>query len=310
MSALVDLVWSEPHYKNHLLPIFQALPPEHRGVVLPRSESPRPGNIGLAAGWKDVEQYLRGWNSYFYVEHGAGQTYSDALHRPEYSANGGARFHGCYGFICPRQEVADRWTSAPSIAVGCPKLDAYVDKPAVDPYNVCIAFHWDGQISPEARSAFPFYGPWLPAIVEHLQAEGMTVFGHGHPRWEGYIDGPMGHAGMTVLKTEEEVFDQCGSLIMDNSSLQFEFAALGRPVAVLNAPWYRRDVHHGLRFWDRVPGRQIDDPQSLLDLSWPLLFPEPELFIDMGTVYAHRDGSSSRRAAAFIVQRLQEMGLA
>jgi CDP-glycerol glycerophosphotransferase (TagB/SpsB family) len=51
--------------------------------------------------------------------------------------------------------------------------------------------------------------------------------------------------------------------VCDTSSTIYEFASLDRPVIVLNSPLYRKDIKHGLRFWDNIPGIMIDNPWEL-----------------------------------------------
>lgn len=313
----VDVVASMPHYRAHLLPIFECLPPELQGRVQPMRpvvDRPHYNHVALVASWQDVKP-LRGRCRMIYVEHGAGQTYAGderSMNQPGYSGSGGFRHNGVIGFIAPSQHVADRWKTAPAVAVGCPKMDEYIGLAPTGPPAVCFAFHWDTLISPEARSAYQHYADSLPEIMERYKQQGFEVYGHAHPKWEGQLDRTLLKAGAkAILNDDRAVFHTSSVLFVDNSSLAYEFAALGRPVVSLNAPWYRRDVEHGLRFWSHIPGIHVDGPEELLTLNvWDLVYNqlgENNRVRSVEHVYAFMDGSSSQRAATFIAERLATM---
>jgi hypothetical protein len=315
MKWKVDLIASLPHYKAHMDPIWDALPEQRKGTVhsflgrRPEEEN----RVALVASWQDLDP-LRNVCPMIYVEHGAGQAYAGdektAL-QPGYSASGGKRHIGVIGFISPSETVARRWTTAPAIAVGCPKIDKWRGHTPMFGNGVCFAFHWPCPISPETRSAVAHYQDHLPEIVDRFTQQGFVVYGHAHPKWNGQIDEMLTDAGMTVAAYEETVFALANILIMDNSSLMYEWASLDRPVIALNAPWYRRDVNHGLRFWDYVPGIAIDEPEELLALDLGEFVRsdpgESARRRAANHAYAFDDGSSAQRAADFIVRQLERL---
>lgn len=311
----IDVLASEPHYLAHMIPIWCELPASLQGTVHPPYDIPisKPpfGRIAMVAGWQDVRP-LRGRCNMIYVEHGAGQTYTDRPYDPSYSGSAGDRHDGVMGYICPSDVVAARWKRAPSVAVGCPKMDRYIG--AVKPFDmegepvVCFAWHWDCTLVPETRSVWPHYEHHFGRIVEQFRSQGFRVVGHEHPKWRGRMAETLMSFGVEILATDDEVFKTAHILIVDNSSLAYEFASLGKPVLLLNAPWYRRDVQHGLRFWSHPPGLEFDEPQELLDFNlWNCFYDTPErelgehLRIDASN-YAYKfvDGQSAKRAADWI----------
>lgn len=248
-----------------------------------RYPEPRPGDgpTALVASYGDIKLGRRlGYRNFVFLEHGAGQSYEGdrrQTRHPSYA--GGIDREDVALFLVPNEYSAKRWRAAyPAVRteiVGSPKLD---DLPARGPGprpTVAVSFHWDSSIIPEIRSALGHYRAVLPALAERF-----AVIGHGHPRaYE--LARVYRRLGIEYVPEFEEVCRRADVYACDNSSTLFEFAALDRPVVVLNAPWYRRNVEHGLRFWEaRSIGVNVDEPAYLAD----------------GVAYALEDDAIARRA--------------
>jgi len=130
------------------------------------------------------------------------------------------------------------------------------------------------------------------------------VLGHGHPRLWSRIARRWQSLGVEPVRELAEVLERADVLVADNTSAMFEFASLGRPVVVLNAPWYRRDVEHGLRFWSHVPGVQVDHRGLLVPaVDEALRNPDAtaaQRAAATRAAYAHTDGMAAARAAQAI----------
>jgi hypothetical protein len=112
-------------------------------------------------------------------------------------------------------------------------------------------------------------------------------------------------AGIEVVRSFEEVVARAHVYAVDNSSTLFEFAALDRPVVLLNAKAYRRSATFGLRFWSEADiGIQAEPGEMATALLAALEDPDDvarsrEAALDR--VYPVRDGTSALRAATAIV---------
>lgn len=296
---MIDAFASEPHYADHIRPIWDALPERGTWVTDNRAFT----RTTMVASYRDlwmVSNRLPGVR-HVLVEHGAGQTYGRS--NPSYS---GGRDRGSVGlFICPNRAVADRnraaYPHAEAVAVGAPSLDAQHRHPASVGGAVAISFHWDCTLVPESRSAFRHYKP----VLRHLARTYPDLIGHAHPRAFRALAPIYEAAGITPVQRWSDVLDQAGVYVCDNSSTLYEFASTGRPVVVLNAPWYRRGVEHGLRFWSEADvGLQVDDPVDLPDaIERARADPPPirrrrEEIVEQ--VYGVTDGKAAQRAAAAI----------
>lgn len=309
----VDVVATHEHYLDHLRPIFAALPDEVKGTIhrmKPRRFSSAPADLTLVAGKVDFEMMRP--SPCVYVEHGVGQTYlglEGSHHHP------GAR-HPAHvvGYISPSQLVADSWHGRPAVAVGCPKLDRLLlDGTAPEPRTLAVTWRWNPPIArlcPEQRSARAHYLDGMRDLIDGWRAQGWTVLGHGHPRARHELEVYWRNLGIRPTWDSFEVLERANLVIGDNSSFLYEAAALKRHVLCLNAPWYRRDVEHGLRFWTNMPGGDVDSLEQLADLNLAA-------YVDNGwgelrrrsavvLAYAYTDGSSSRRAAEFVVGLLEQ----
>lgn len=294
-------------FMDHIEPIWAQLPESIRGWKhLDESRQPMPppsaeDDIVMVAGNGDffIKRRL------IYVEHGAGQRYSEYwLPQAAGSYHGSGlpdddkhgRIIAC---ISPRQDVADSW-DVPAFAAGAPICDPY-DLFAEEGV-VAVTFHWNAaSVCPEATNALDHYLRDLGRIIINWHRQGLEVLGHYHPRFPRMRD--RWNALKVQVVDADTVRRRASILVADNTSLAYEMAYLGRQVVSLNAPWFRRDVEHGLRFWSHVPGLQVDDPDELYALDMANLkggwHPGP-------TTYAYgraqNYGEDGRRAAAWITQ--------
>lgn len=312
----VDYYATAEHYLDHLAPVWRAQRnrgrfycPEHLheyAVRLGIAADPLPadlppgGPVAVAA-YADIEPAALADRHIVLFEHGAGFAF-DNWH-PCYA--GGRKLRCCVRvFACPNQYVAARnratYPEAHVYVVGSPKMDAVFALPAKRPEKpplVAIAFHWECLVAPETRSAYPHYAEALPELAERFR-----LLGHAHPRERERMRAVFEGLGVEFAERFEEVLERADCYVNDASSTLYEFAATGRPVVVLNAPWYRREVHHGLRFWEYADiGPQVDEPQELGAAVELALRFGAALGCDrdeaMEAVWTYCDGSAAARAA-------------
>jgi hypothetical protein len=242
--------------------------------------------VTLVASHRDLQAARkRGAENIVLAQHGAGQSYGGdpkTARNPSYP--GGDDNDDVGLFLAPNDHAGDRWRERYPRAcvrvVGSPRLDTIPGKQldVIDDHPVvAVSFHWDPAFSPEAKSAFAWYRTAVARLAERYK-----ILGHGHPK-ATHLPKFYRRNGIEFVRDFDEVCRRADIYVTDNSSTLFEFAATDRPVVVMNAPWYRRDVHHGLRYWeDASVGLAVDRPGELED----------------AVTEALRDGRGLTRAAA------------
>lgn len=295
----VDLAASFPHYLAHALPVWRALPEEARGTVFvspqllnlvpgarPLSEAAQGTNPVLVAGADDLN--WAGSRPIILMEHGIGQSYTGDERALAYAAYaGGTNRWGISLFLVPNEYAAapnrEAHPEVPVEVIGSPRLAelqriAPPPEPEEDePLVVALAFHWFAPTGiPEMEPAF---NHWCASDFGGIGRDrSLRVLGHGHPRSFGDMVSHYQRCGIEPVEHFEEVLSRAHVLIFDNTSAGYEFAALRGPVVVADAPWYRPEVSHGLRFWDAADiGPRIEDPaagaiaarQAWANRPWP-----------------------------------------
>ena len=276
---------SERHYIDHIAPIWLALPPKYRKTFYTDSEQtqeyapskgirstigePDESELVLVASYGNFRKTL---GEVVYMEHGIGHVHrgKDGVIHPSYAGGPGKErvvlFLNQHYYT---QEVNEQaYPDAVNEVIGTPKMDRYKAKPFTtnvvkENPVVCISFHWDAKISSESRSAFSHYRKALPLLA---RAKDFTLIAHAHPRagWQEKFRPLWSRYGIEFVDNFDEVLQRADVYVCDNSSTIYEFAYTSKQVVVLNAPWYRRDVQQGIRFWDHIPGVQINSPRELL----------------------------------------------
>jgi hypothetical protein len=334
---VIDFVACEPQFVDHAAPVWRALPSQLRGRFLvdgalmaraeakgidaveidanvlrlrtpPPKAQPGDGPAAFVVSIGDTKIARRlGYRRFVFMEHGAGQAYTAQpginARNPSYA--GGIDREDVGLFLVPNEYSAALWRAAYAESkveiVGCPKLDDLparnLDGPAP---VVAISFHWPAFVAPEAGNAL---GTFLPVIGD--LAKRFQVIGHAHPKgdWPARMEHYYRAAGIELVRDFDEVCRRADVYVCDNSSTLFEFASTGRPVVVMNDVSWRRNVHHGLRFWDAAHvGVNVDRADRLVDAVALALEDRAEQRAArsdaLDIVYVYRTGAAERAAAA------------
>ena len=323
---MIDVIASEPHFVDHLAPAWRALPETVRGVFFARSTRARDAaerhgvsTVGslpegtpltLVASVHDYRIARARGRSCVYLNHGVGQAWrkDDGSLVP---AGAGMPKPGVRMFLTPgpfassvtREANLDAWVRE----VGSPKLDAHLNRePPSGPPIVVFSTHWDQRGVPEARGTL---GIFMDSIMSLRSRQDFAIAFHAHPLAVKRVTRAIRRANVPYFATFDEVLERASAYVTDSSSTLFEAAAVGIPVVALNAPWYRREHHHGLRFWEAAGvGVNVDAPEMLEAGVLRALANRPEDRAlrrkALELAYAPLDGRATERAVAGILDAL------
>jgi hypothetical protein len=294
-SKPLDFFARRLHFVDHMAPIWRALHEKERGhFYVPETLMGHALNRGVAAtalqgreddainvlvpngiapilvsAYGDMQSVKRNnpQRPIFMMEHGVGLTFD----HPGYAGGTGLR-RSVKFFLAPnefiRRKTAKALGAVPQAVIGTPKLDGFAkaeggrQKAEGGKRTVAISFHWDGKrVAAEAGNAFEHYKFILPVLAER---DDYHLIGHGHPKFMHYLAPIYESLGVEIVWDFSEVMERADLYVNDCSSTMYEFLVTGKPVVMMNAPWFRRDVNFGIRFWDYADiGPQVERAEDL-----------------------------------------------
>jgi len=330
LEKRVDFYTVAKHYLDHQRPIWEAIPEKHRGKFYVNNgelqatvldlplEIYQPGDRPLVVGgyWGTKPQ----GRDIILINHGAGQSYK-GNQGTRRSGPGAADREKVVLYLDPNEYASqlnqEAYPEAQHKVIGCPKLDPWHlrtrqgkikqrgEKPVI-----AISFHFDAGTAPEAKSSWPHFKKAMQDLARMNSLGRWEVLGHGHPRIIDLLKAEYDRLGIETVYDFNEVMERADLYINDQMSTLYEFASTDRPVVVLNAPWYRREVEHGLRFWEHADvGLNCDEPEELVETIKEAL-EDPEVQKAkrekaVAAVYPYRDGKAAKRAAEAITEFLE-----
>ncbi len=343
----LDFFARRAHYLDHLAPVWNALPPARRGVFhivrelyeYARREL-REGDIEiyeggipsgdtpiLTAAYGDLNKVIRNPDrKIITIEHGVTQGFEGAAY-PNARIGNRARVDLA---LLPNEYVAGRFRAARNLPASCevigtPKMDRWYSSPffELDPHEytqfykfspehspvLALAFHWGDRQSqpPESGSAFEHYRAVIPRLAARYH-----MIGHSHPLASDEHRQVMLRAGIEWVDDFREILRRADVYLNDLSSTMYEFLLTGKPVILLNAPWFRRSVNWGIRFWDYSDvGLAVEDPEQLFDAIDRTLREYSSICVQerrkaVADLYPYA-GQAASRAADVLTEYLEEL---
>jgi hypothetical protein len=314
---VIDFLAKETHFVDHLAPVWFAMEGS-RGTFfclgnetydhavslgIEATKGITVGGQTVVASIGDLKSARAVERRVAIMEHGCGLSYGGDRTAGLNNSYAGGIGRLAEVFLHPGEHPAARdrarYPEARVEVVGSPRLDSLPHRdherwPSEKPV-IAVSFHWDCIIAPETRSAFIPFRPYIQSLTKDF-----TVLGHGHPRIFDRLAPWYKRYGIEPVRDFLDVCRRADVYAVDNSSTLYEFASTGRPVVVLNSPAYRKDVNHGLRFWEAATvGPQVDDPRKFLDAAREALAQgasDPLREAALSKVYAYRSGAAKRAA--------------
>jgi len=333
---MIDFLASQKHYIDHLSPVWNALPIELRHnfyVPLPivdyaktkiqkssmylfqyERNFPVDTHPILTCAYGDMlaAHKNNSLRKILHMEHGTGHAFGTAAY-----PNGNGKRDYVSMFLAPNEYTQKLILSVrpniPCEVIGTPKMDGWFPvqwKTAehMSPIpTIAIAFHWGDKHArpPESGSAWEHYKSLLPTLNKRYR-----VIGHGHPLAAHTYKEEFERVGIEWVDRFEDVLMRADIYVNDLSSTLYEFIVTGKPVIVLNAPWFRKDVYHGIRFWDYSNvGVNVEEPEQLFNAIDRTIVEYSNIHLHQRMI-AVRDlypylGNSSQRAANVIAEYLR-----
>jgi hypothetical protein len=333
----LDFFARRAHYLDHLVSVYRALPAERRGrftiplelvdyarqaigegigmLEIYNDRTPRGEGPILVCSYGDIARAARNpARKILHMEHGTGHSFGGS----PYPAGRKGKRDLVSLFLAPNEYTARLIRSVrktPVEVIGTPKMDEFVfaeglrAAPRNDPPVIAIAFHWGDKKSqpPEKGSAFEHYREILPVLRDRYR-----LIGHGHPLATDVYRQAFEDLGIEWVPNFRDVLQRADVYVNDLSSTLYEFLLTGKPVVVLNAPWFRRSVHWGIRFWDYSdvglnvgnPGELIGAIDRTLDEYGTVCAPARRCALEDLYPYA---GASAQRAADVITACLETL---
>lgn len=289
----IDAYATMDHWFDHVAAIWRHLEPDERGsffmggydlcgaaarnnVTGQALHPPRSDRPILVSSWRDANRCIRVGRPVILMEHGVGQHFTGPTN-PSYS---GAPEHARLAMrLAPNAYAADRHRAAhpnvPVAVIGCPKLDDLITLPPPVGTVVALSNHWGDKDShiPEMGGAWWAWHDHYKQIPVQFRG----ALGHAHPKLWPQMHTVLADYGFEPVRQFADVARRASVYVCDGVSTLYEFAALDRPVVVLNPPHYRKNVNHGGRFWDWADvGVQVDDPRDINDAITEALRETPE----------------------------------
>jgi len=333
----INFCATEPHYVEHLLPIYNNLPKKYQGNFYVTSEKAR--KYAEDKGFKKTKvANIKNINKQNYLvmaslltqyknhnvillNHGIGQSYFNSSGEIDRQYAGGKGRGHVKMFLHPNSVSSNkdkaRYPNIPNEVVGSPRMDKYhsikeilkEEKQKNEKPIIALSFHHSAKSIPETKSAFEHYTNLLRLLAKRVDQ--YKIIGHGHPKTISTLSKEYKKYGIPIVEDFEEVLNRADLYICDNSTTLYDFASMDMPVIVLNAPWYRRDIEHGIRFWQYSNvGIQCEkDIEVIKNINKTLEDPveiQKERRKIVNILYPYRDGKCGERAAKAIVDLLEK----